>query len=291
MGCKTARFIGRLDLESNALKKLGRIVAGPMALAAYAAVVFEEYVWEKAKVAMESMGRLPAVAWAESALRKAPPWAAMLCFFIPGLSVVPFKLAAFALISHGHAFAGASLFVAAKTVGAALVGRVWKLTEPALRSVPFIDRNVDRLLAAKDAVKHWASSLWSVRYAKIALKKAARTARIVSDRIAGIRDASNEVGPEQPTPRAQLGSEVLAETALSSQARLQSSSEAKGLSNGHALTISGAKPDIGERMSEQAEPIGGFGLLSVRSKRVDRERERAAIIPGESDAKPKAHKP
>ena len=143
-----------------------RLALFPIALAAYIAVAFEEWVWKEALAAMERFGRLPPVAKAENALRGAPAWAAALCFLLPGAALIPFKLAGLYAIAHGHPGAGLAVFLCAKAVGAAMVGRVWLLTEKTLRGIGWIATLVDKILEWKTRFKNWFFGLWAVRMAK-----------------------------------------------------------------------------------------------------------------------------
>lgn len=166
-------------------RRLFRLAIFPLSLAAYIAILFEEWLWRHAKSAMARLGAHPWMRKAERSLASAPPWAAACAFIIPGAILFPFKLAALYLIAHHHAALGATVFVAAKFAGAAALARVWTLTEPSLRSISWISVSVDWILAKKNQFKAWMMSLWAMRVARGWLGQAKFGARSIRSRIAG----------------------------------------------------------------------------------------------------------
>lgn len=98
-------------------------------------VFLEEWVWDAMLAAMAWLGRLPPVRWTEAQIGKLPPYAALIVFVVPGAILLPFKLAAFWLIAHGHAVYGMWVFVIAKIIGTALLARIFSLTKPALLTI------------------------------------------------------------------------------------------------------------------------------------------------------------
>jgi hypothetical protein len=162
------------------LRILARMALFPLGMAAYLFIVFEEWLWERAKRAMARLAQWPAVALVEKSLAQARPAVAALAFLIPAIMLFPFKLAGLFLISHGHAAMGLAVFVVAKAVGAAAVARVWTLTEPALRRIGWLSRSIDWVLFKKNAIKAWVLGIWAVRMAKSAfyrMRSGARSAR------------------------------------------------------------------------------------------------------------------
>lgn len=156
---------------------LARLALFPLGMAAFLFILFEEWLWERAKRAMAVLARLPAVARAEVLLASAPPYAAAMAFIIPALLLLPFKLAGIFLISHGHAAMGLGVFLLAKAIGAAALARVWALTEPSLRRISWLSRSVDWLVAKKNALKAWTLGLWACRMAKGAYQRVRSRAR------------------------------------------------------------------------------------------------------------------
>ena len=138
-----------------ALKTIVKNIIRAVLLAPVAVVVwFEDWGWEPLARPLAALGRLPGVTRLEQRVRQLPPWAAVLAFGGPVLLLVPVKLYAMFLFSHGHAVLGLSIIVAAKIVGTALAARLFQLTEPALMRLPWFARVYglwkiwkDRLLA------------------------------------------------------------------------------------------------------------------------------------------------
>ncbi len=98
-------------------------------------IFLEEWVWDRTLAVMAWIGKLPPVHWAETQIAKLPPYAALVAFIIPAAILLPFKLAAFWLIAHGHAIYGAWVFVIAKIIGTAFLARIFSLTKPALLTI------------------------------------------------------------------------------------------------------------------------------------------------------------
>lgn len=125
-------------------------------------LLFEEWGWEPLQAALARLSRWPPLAWLEQQLLKLPPPAALAVFAAPALMLLPLKLGALALITHGHALAGLLLIVAAKLIGTAIVARLYALLQPALMRIGWFARGHDRWVAWKT---HWiarvrASAVW-----------------------------------------------------------------------------------------------------------------------------------
>ena len=117
-------------------------------------IFIEEWVWNGMLAVMAWIGKLPPVHWTETQITKLPPYAALIAFIIPGAILLPFKLAAFWLIAHGHAIYGAWVFVIAKIIGTAFLARIFSLTKPALLSIGWFNR-------AYLAVTGWRDRLYA----------------------------------------------------------------------------------------------------------------------------------
>ena len=103
-------------------------------------VLFEEWGWEPLARLMARLARLPVIGWLERRIAGLPPGWALAVFLAPGLMLLPVKLAALALVSHGHVFTGISVIVLAKLIGTALVARIFQLTQPALMQLAWFAR-------------------------------------------------------------------------------------------------------------------------------------------------------
>lgn len=127
-------------------------------------VLFEEWGWEPLQAFLARLTRWPPLAWLERWLQRLPPWAALAVFALPGLALLPVKLGALALMSHGHAVDGLLLIVAAKVIGTAVVARLYTLLQPALMQLAWFARVHARWTTWKN---HWidrvrGSAAWQV---------------------------------------------------------------------------------------------------------------------------------
>ncbi len=95
-------------------------------------LLFEEWGWAPLSRAFGWLARLPLWARLESAITRLPPWAALLVFGVPVVSLVPVKLLALYLFAQGHALSGLVLIISAKVIGTATAARLFELTQPAL---------------------------------------------------------------------------------------------------------------------------------------------------------------
>ncbi len=133
-------------------------------------LIFEEWGWEPLQRLMARLARLPVWSHLEGLIRRLPPYAALLAFFVPMLMLLPVKLLALYWISHGHPLLGLCVVLAAKLTGTAIVARLFSLTQPALMQLPWFARLYGRWVPWKDAliaqVKNsavWQASAASVR--------------------------------------------------------------------------------------------------------------------------------
>ena len=103
-------------------------------------IFLEEWVWDEMLAFMAWLGRLPPIHWVEVQIGKLPPYAALIAFVIPGAILLPFKLAAFWLIAHGHGVYGLWVFMVAKIIGTAFLARIFSLTRPALLTIGWFSK-------------------------------------------------------------------------------------------------------------------------------------------------------
>ncbi|MDZ7813339.1 MAG: hypothetical protein U5L74_09540 [Ideonella sp.] len=134
------------------------LVRWPLALI----ILFEEWGWGPLQRALAAIGQWPGFRWAEAAVRRLPPYAALALFLLPSLLLLPVKLGALWLIGHGKAVWGALLILTAKLVGTAIVARLFTLTQPALMQLAWFARLYGRWTVWKDALLVWvrASAAW-----------------------------------------------------------------------------------------------------------------------------------
>ena len=122
-------------------------------------IFLEEWVWDEMLAFMAWLGRLPPVRWAEAQIAKLPPYAALIAFVIPGAILLPFKLAAFWLIAHGHSIYGLWVFIIAKVIGTAFLARIFSLTKPALLTIGWFNRVYLAITGWKDRLYAYVRAL------------------------------------------------------------------------------------------------------------------------------------
>ena len=121
----------------NRLRQILRsVLLAPVALL----LLFEEWGWKPLAAGFAALGRLPVWRRLESLIAGLPPWAALLAFGIPVVSLVPVKLMALYLIGQGHIALGVALVLLAKLAGTAVAARLFQLTEPALMRLKWFAR-------------------------------------------------------------------------------------------------------------------------------------------------------
>lgn len=125
-------------------------------------ILFEEWGWAPLQRAMAWLGQLPVLRQLEALIKRLPPYAALVVFFLPGLLLLPVKLFAVWLISLGRAGLGLAVIVLAKVIGTAIVARLFALTQPALMSLPWFARLYARWTTWKEGLLAWvrASGAW-----------------------------------------------------------------------------------------------------------------------------------
>ncbi|OWQ83211.1 hypothetical protein CDN99_26590 [Roseateles aquatilis] len=140
-------------------------------------ILFEEWGWEPLQRAMAAIGRLPVFRQLEAAVRRLPPYVALVVFLLPGLLLLPVKLLALWVIGSGRPGLGVAVIVLAKVLGTAIVARLFALTQPALMSLPWFARLYTRWTVWKDGLLAWvrASAAWRMaRAIKLRIRRMLR---------------------------------------------------------------------------------------------------------------------
>jgi len=137
-----------------------------MVIIAAAIMFFEEWLWDHLTTAMAWVARARVFRWLEARLAVLPPYLAMAVFLIPGLMLLPVKIAALFLIARGHAGSGLFIIIVAKVAGTAIVARIFAVCRPALLTVnwfrhlyEWILRLKTRLYAAIKSMPAWATAV------------------------------------------------------------------------------------------------------------------------------------
>lgn len=84
---------------------------------------------------MQTLGQLPLLRQLEVLIRRAPPWAALACYALPVLVLLPFKFVGLWLLAHGHGLSGIVVFLGAKITGTAVAARLFSLTRASLMEI------------------------------------------------------------------------------------------------------------------------------------------------------------
>ena len=138
----------------------------PMVIVAAAIMFFEEWLWDRLTAFMGWVARARVFRWMEARLAALPPYGAMAVFLVPGMMLLPVKLAALWMITRGHAGAGLLIIIAAKVIGTAIVARIFAVCRPALLTVGWFRRLYEwivrvktRLYGAIKAMPAWATAV------------------------------------------------------------------------------------------------------------------------------------
>ncbi len=119
---------------------LKKLFYPPMVILAAAIMFFEEWLWVHLANFMAWVARARVFRWLERRLAALPPYGAMAVFFVPGLMLLPVKIAALFLIAQGHPGGGLLIIVAAKVLGTAIVARIFAVCRPRLLTVVWFRR-------------------------------------------------------------------------------------------------------------------------------------------------------
>lgn len=134
------------------MRQLKRALTPPLILLAALLLWFWEWLWEPLEQLMARIGRLPLLRLADAWIAAAPPYAALLCFVIPGAALLPFKLAALYFIAHGAPLLGVATFLAAKVVGTALIAHIFALTRSQLLHIEWFARAYRAVVSFRNRV-------------------------------------------------------------------------------------------------------------------------------------------
>ncbi|HUN11708.1 MAG TPA: hypothetical protein PLE50_05475 [Rhabdaerophilum sp.] len=110
----------------------------------------EAWIWDRLDpVVGWIVARLPfkalKVAIADG-IARLPPYATLLVFAVPGVILVPFKLAGLWLIGGGHVLAGGFVFLLAKSVGLGVTAFLFHACQPKLMQIGWFVRLYDLVL-------------------------------------------------------------------------------------------------------------------------------------------------
>ena len=157
--------------------RLKRALTTPFILLAAFLLWFWEWLWDPLQALMARLGRLPVLRRAEALAAGAPPSVALTLFVLPGISLLPFKLAGLYFMAHGKPLLGVATFMAAKVVGTALVARLFTLTKPQLLQIGWFARSYAALLRFKTFIAERLHRHPAYRWARAVLHRWRQQAR------------------------------------------------------------------------------------------------------------------
>lgn len=125
-------------------------------------LLFEEWLWDQLSLALSWLGQLPVLSQIERWLGQLSPYAALACFTLPFITLLPVNLLATYWIAHGWVNLGLVILIAAKLLGTAVLARIFTLTKNQLLSIDWFatlytrfDLFKQRLYAQLKATPAW----------------------------------------------------------------------------------------------------------------------------------------
>ena len=131
------------------LRRLAQALRSALGAALALLILFEEWGWLPLQAWLARLAAWPPLGALEARIRRLPPLAALALFALPGVSLLPVKLAALALMARGQPLAGLMVIVVAKLLGTAVAARLYQLTQPALLQLAWFARLQGRWLPWK----------------------------------------------------------------------------------------------------------------------------------------------
>lgn len=142
------------------LYTLRRRLLAPLVYLAALILLLEEWLWDVGGRLMAALARLIPMPRVRAWICSLGPVPALCLFVLPGLALFPVKILALFAIAKGHAIAGISTIVIAKVAGAALVARIYALTQPALMRLAWFSWGHGRFSELRD---RWVGRLRATR--------------------------------------------------------------------------------------------------------------------------------
>ena len=131
-GHRMSLIVCKKPVESRYILRMWRLLTRLLQLPLALLLVFYEWGWQSLAHVFDFLAQMPLWRVMEDGIRRLPPWAALVLFALPTLTLLPVKLAALWLIAQGHEIAGVVVILTAKIVGTAVVARLFLLTQQAL---------------------------------------------------------------------------------------------------------------------------------------------------------------
>ncbi|MDD2776796.1 MAG: hypothetical protein PHU06_12635 [Gallionella sp.] len=151
-----------------------RLFVMPFIWLAAAIFLAEELLWDVTAWLMSYFRVFRVVVWVENWMSSLSPKVALFAFCLPSLILIPAKLFALSALAHGHVWYGASILMAAKVTGMALFSRIFRITKPALMTLPQFVRLHDWVMGYRNRIHAYIENLSAFQVAKAAIRLAAR---------------------------------------------------------------------------------------------------------------------
>ena len=135
--------------QKSALRIIKKILAAPFVFFAAIIIILEDWLWDDLARFAAFIGQLPILRPIESLIVALPPYLALLVFAVPTLLLIPVKLIAVYLMTHGQETLGVLTVLAAKFAGTALVARTFTLTRPKLMTIKWFAWLYERFISFK----------------------------------------------------------------------------------------------------------------------------------------------
>ncbi|MGB0128434.1 MAG: hypothetical protein WBP72_12410 [Rhodocyclaceae bacterium] len=149
------------------VQELKRLITAPLVLLAAALIWLWEWMWDPLAAFMRSLMALPLLQALNARLRALPPFAALACFAVPVVVMLPFKVVGLLFIAHGAFVPGVITFMSAKVVGTALVAHIFNSTKPQLLTITWFRRSYEAITRFKE----WAFGAVRQHPAYIAVRR------------------------------------------------------------------------------------------------------------------------
>jgi hypothetical protein len=153
---------------------LKRWLITPFIWMAAAIFLAEELLWDATAWLMQQLHVFRFIAWIENKIANLRPKFALFAFCLPSLVLIPAKLFALGALAHGQVVYGASILVAAKLIGMALFSRIFRLTKPALMTLPRFVKLHDWVMLYRNKIHAYIETLRVFQAAKSAILQMAK---------------------------------------------------------------------------------------------------------------------
>jgi hypothetical protein len=116
-------------------KFIKHVLTPPLMILAFIVFLIERLIIDDIKALSHWLAKLKLIQAIEAKVSTLSPYAALACFLLPGMVLLPFKFLALNLFSTGNLVGGIVVLFGAKIVGTLFVTRIFMAAKPALLSL------------------------------------------------------------------------------------------------------------------------------------------------------------